>query len=309
MEIQNVTVAGGGILGSQIAFQAAYIGYNVVVYDIAPETVKPRLGQWCDCYLMAMEKMKTDPASFCGGFAKSRDIALEQVNELEQNVHNAYDNIVVSSDLKECVSDADLLVEAVVEDVEVKKQFYREAAGLLPERTLIASNSSTYIPSMFAEATGRPEKFIAMHYSNHIWKMNVTEIMHHPGTAPETIDTAVSFAESLHMIPIRLNKEQPGYIMNSLLIPLMYAGISLYANGVADAETIDKTWRLATGAPYGPLMMTDAIGMGTTYNIIKPYQKASDDDGTLEKVLGLLSGYMAEGKTGMDAGEGFHRYH
>ena len=108
------------------------------------------------------------------------------------------------------------------------------------------------LPSQFAESTGRPEKFLALHFANEIWKHNTAEIMGHPGTDKNVFNDIVAFSKAIGMVALPLQKEQPGYIVNSLLVPLLSAATNLLVNEVADAETIDKTWMVATGAPTGP---------------------------------------------------------
>ena len=154
----------------------------------------------------------------------------------------------------------------------------------------------------------KPQKYLALHFANEIWRNNTAEVMGHPETSKEGFDEVVTFAQAISMIPLELHKEQPGYILNSLLVPFLSAAEELLATGVADCETIDKTWMLATGAPLGPFRILDIVGLTTAYNIgiMDPRSK---DPGTVQgKVAALLKGYIDEGKTGVNAGEGFYKY-
>ncbi|MBQ2509844.1 MAG: 3-hydroxyacyl-CoA dehydrogenase, partial [Erysipelotrichaceae bacterium] len=176
------------------------------------------------------------------------------------------------------------------------------------EDTILVTNSSTLLPSMFAEYTGRPEKYLSMHFANTIWKNNTAEIMGHPGTSQEYYDKVVKFAASIGMVPLQLHKEQPGYILNSMLVPFLSAAQGLWANGVSDPETIDLTWRLATSAPAGPFAILDIVGLETAYNInqMKP---AAHQEGTTEYKIGkLLKEKIDKGETGVNAGKGFYDY-
>ena len=140
--------------------------------------------------------------------------------------------------MKKAMEDTDLVIESLSEDPKAKIAFYEAMAPLLPEKTVIVTNSSTMLPSAFASYTGRPEKYLALHFANQIWKNNTAEIMGHPGTEQKYYDEVVTFAKQIGMIPLQLKKEQPGYILNSLLVPFLNAGQALYANDVADPETI-----------------------------------------------------------------------
>ena len=161
---------------------------------------------------------------------------------------------------------------------------------------------------MFAEYTGRPEKYLSLHFANTIWKNNTAEVMGHPGTGQAAYDEVVRFADSIGMVPLQLHKEQPGYILNSMLVPFLSSAQALWANGVAEPETIDLTWRLATGAPKGPFEILDIVGLETAYNInqMKP---AAQQEGTLENRMGkLLKEKIDRGETGINAGKGFYDY-
>ena len=179
---------------------------------------------------------------------------------------------------------------------------------LLPAKTVLLTNSSTMLPSTFAGYTGRPEKYLALHFANTIWKNNTAEVMGHPGTDPEIYKQTVAFADEINMIPLQLHKEQPGYILNSMLVPFLSAAQALLATGVADFETIDKTWELATGAPAGPFKILDIVGLETAYNInqMKP---DAQTEGAVSNLIGkLLKEKIDRGETGVNNGIGFYDY-
>lgn len=132
--------------------------------------------------------------------------------------------------------------------------------------------------------------------------------MGHPETSKQAYDDVAEFAETISMIPLKLQKEQPGYILNSLLVPFLSAAEALLATGVADCETIDKTWMLATGAPLGPFRILDIVGLTTAYSIVIMDPRSKDPSTVQGKVVALLKGYIDEGKTGVNAGEGFYKY-
>ena len=210
--------------------------------------------------------------------------------------------------MAKAVADAEIVIESMSEDPQAKIGVYTALKDLLPEKTLLFTNSSTMLPSTFAPYTGRPGKYCAVHFANTIWKNNTAEIMGHAGTDPQVFRAAVAFADSINMIPLEVLKEQPGYILNSMLVPFLSAAQALWANGVADVPTIDKTWELATGAPAGPFKILDIVGLETAYNInqMKPDAKT---EGSLTNRLGkLLKEKIDKGETGVNAGVGFYDY-
>lgn len=311
MDIKNVVVAGGGVLGSQIAFQSAYKGFNVKVWlrsEGSIDRAKPKFERWKNVYLQTLEAMKTNPAAYARGLADSPELSDEQIEALKAQVEKAAESIVLTTSYDEAFGDADLVIEAIAEEPKQKIALYTEMQKHLPEHTIVCTNSSTMLPSQFAEYTGRPEKYLALHFANEIWKNNTAEVMGHPGTDPAVYEQVAEFAGKIGMIALRLKKEQPGYILNSMLVPFLTAAESLLANGVADPVTIDKTWMLATGAPVGPFRILDIVGLVTAYNIVIMNPQASDPETTPGKIAATLKKYIDEGKTGVNAGEGFYKY-
>jgi len=283
---KNVTVAGSGVLGYQIAFQTAFHGFNVIVYDINDEV---------------LEKAKQKFDTLSAAFTADLKATPEQLADTEKRLH-------YSSNLADAVKDADLLIEAVPENPAIKNDFYTKLAAVAPEKTIFATNTSTLLPSQFAAVTGRPEKFVALHFANEIWKHNTAEIMRHEGTKQEVFDALIAFAKQIGMVALPLQKEQPGYIVNSLLVPLLSAAMELWAKGVADIETIDKTWKVATGAPVGPFAILDVVGITTAYNINKIAADATQDPIKLQIVEKLKTDYIDKNKLGVATGEGFYKY-
>ena len=180
------------------------------------------------------------------------------------------------------------------------------------------TNSSSLLPSGFAKATGRPAKFLALHFANSIWKQNIAEVMAQAETSQQAFDTVLDFAGEIRMIPLPVNKEKAGYLLNSLLIPYLLSALDLLANGVSDPESIDKAWKLGTGAPRGPFEIFDVVGLTTACNIVEKYQKVPGLINPLLKKMMLpynfkaqkavLKQYIDAGKLGRASGEGFYKY-
>lgn len=311
MSIKKVVVAGGGVLGSQIALQTAYCGFDVTIWlrsEGSIERAKPKLERFKNIYVDTLEQMKTDASAYCRGLSKKTDLTDAELDELKEQAQNAYDSLTLTTSYEEAAKDADLIIEAIAENPEQKIAFYTELAKYMEEKTILVTNSSTLLPSMFAEYTGRPEKYLSLHFANTIWANNTAEVMGHPGTEQEYYDQVVQFAEDINMIPLKLKKEQPGYILNSLLVPFLNAAQALLANDVADHETIDKTWILATGAPAGPFHILDIVGLTTAYNIVIMSPDAKDPETTAGKIAKMLKEKIDAGETGINAGKGFYEY-
>ncbi|MFV0147206.1 3-hydroxyacyl-CoA dehydrogenase [Empedobacter falsenii] len=286
MTFKNVTVAGSGVLGYQIAFQTAFYGFNVTVYDINDEV---------------LEKAKAKFDILAESYKKDLKATEEQLAATKANLQ-------YNSNLAEAVQDADLLIEAVPENPQIKIGFYEQLAKVAPAKTVFATNSSTMLPSQFAEYTGRPAQFVALHFANEIWKHNTGEVMKHPGTSDETFNSVLEFAKQIGMVALPIYKEQPGYIVNSLLVPLLSAALDLYVNEVADVETIDKTWMVATGAPVGPFGILDVVGVTTAYNINKMAADKTQNPTKIKVAAMLKENYIDKNKLGVATGEGFYKY-
>lgn len=283
MNFKQVTIAGSGVLGSQIAFQSAFHGFEVSVYDINEDAIaaaKTRLENLIPVY---------------GEF-------FNDTKRAEQ----AFASLSYYTDLAQAVKDADIVVEAVPERIEIKQSFYEGLAKVAPEKTVFASNSSTMLPSQFAHYTGREEKFLALHFANSIWQNNTAEIMGHPGTEEKYVDEVTDFARAIGMIPFVLKKEQPGYILNSLLVPFLSAAMELWVKDIADPQTIDKNWMISTGAPRGPFAIYDIVGMETPYNL--NLMRAKTDPAAQFVADKIKHEMIDQGKMGMSSGEGFYKY-
>ena len=283
-QIKTLTVLGTGVLGSQIAYQAAFHGFAVTAYDVGGD---------------ALEKARARFARLVGIYR-----AANVGGAGESKAEAALENLRLTANLGDAVADADLVIEAVPELLEVKRDVYRTLADLAPAKTIFATNSSTLLPSDLKDSTGRPDRFLAIHYANNIWAQNIAEVMGTAETDPAVFDAVVDFARNSGLEPIEIRKEKAGYVLNSLLVPLLNAAAGLLLQGVASPETIDKTWRIATGAPSGPFQIYDVVGLGTAYNIAA----SSPDPGSQAFARYLKDNYIDQGKLGVETGEGFYTY-
>ncbi len=316
---KKIVVAGGGVLGSQIAYQAAYCGFDVTIWLRSEGSIgrcQPKLDNLKKTYIEALNLM-ADPvkgeANWCPGLAEMGKFDLDECLKKVENI-----NVKLELDMAKAVKEADLVIESMAENADDKIKFYTTLAPLLDEKTVVVTNSSTLLPSAFAKYTGRPNKYLSMHFANSIWKNNVAEIMVQDKTDKKYFDMICEFANEIRMLALPVLKEKSGYLLNSMLVPFLLSGLDLYANGISDPESIDLAWTKGTGAPKGPFKIFDTVGLTTALNIVDQYQKVP---GLFKPMLSkmimpynfkgmkaILEKYIAEGKLGMSSGEGFYKY-
>jgi 3-hydroxybutyryl-CoA dehydrogenase len=284
-DVHRVLVIGSGTMGLQIGLQAATHGYEVVVYE-------------------------TDPAAREAAPRRLRAYAEEQLaarvidaDELERSLSR----VTVAGDPTTAGADADLLIECVPEDPELKGRVLGQFNELCPPRAVFGTNTSTLLPSMFAEATGRPDRFAALHFHIPVWSANVADVMPHPGTSEETTELLVDFARSVGQIAIRMHRESIGYVFNAVYTAMNRAAITLVANDVASVEDVDRAWMAIMRMPVGPFGMLDDVGIDTAWHITDYWAEVTGD-AQLGANAALLRSYVDRGCTGIKSGEGFYRY-
>lgn len=318
MKYSNVVIAGGGVLGSQIAFQTAFCGFNVTIWLRSEGSItrtQPKLDKLKETYIEEIGKMAEGNGYWCAGIADEGKL---DKDELIAKVNKAYDSIKLELDMKKAVADADLVIESMAENADDKIAFYKTLVPLLPAKTVIVTNSSTLLPSQFAKYTGRADKYLSLHFANSIWKNNTAEIMSQDKTDKKYFDEIMQFANDIRMIALPVLKEKNGYLLNSMLVPFLLSGLDLYASGVSDPKSIDIAWTHGTGAPKGPFQIFDTVGITTAYNIVHQYQSVPGIFSPLLKKMmmpynfkameAILKKYIDEGKLGMSSGEGFYKY-
>jgi 3-hydroxyacyl-CoA dehydrogenase len=285
--LDRLTVLGAGVLGGQIGWHSAFKGKTVVIYDPFPE---------------ALCKAKVAHETYA-------QIYRAQLGASDADIAATRVRLQLAGDLKAAVAQADFVIEAVPEVPDIKTQIYREMAGLLPPHALIATNSSTLLARDFADATGRPAKFCALHFANLIWTLNLAEVMAHASTARETLTAITHFAIEIGMVPIPVQKEQNGYVLNSWLTPLLTAGLSLVVNGVATPENVDRTFMIThRGCAMGPCGLLDVIGMKTGYDVAQYWGTVNNDAQMLQNAAYVKERFLDKGLQGMLGGEGFYKY-
>ncbi|WP_297006119.1 3-hydroxyacyl-CoA dehydrogenase [uncultured Corynebacterium sp.] len=284
-EIRNVTVLGTGVLGSQIVMQAAYAGKNVVAYDIGQELLDKLPDRW--------EWMRGHYAEDLGDYTTEKFDA-------------AVARITTSTDVADAVSTADVVIEAVPENLDLKRKVWGTVGGSVKDSAILLTNSSSLRPSDFADATGHPDRFLALHFANMVWRANTGEVMATAKTDPAVFSRTVEFAREINLRPFPVHKETPGYLLNSLLIPWLDAAGDLYANEVANPHVIDADWKVSTGAPKGPFETYDIVGFNVAVNIGR---NRTDATPSQKKFTDLLEERgIRQGRTGLGDRCGFYEY-
>ncbi len=284
MDIKNVLILGAGSMGSQIGFQCAASGFNVTIYDpfeAALETARKRLAK-LPAWMVNAKRITEEQA----------DTSLARVS--------------YTSDPDTAGSNADFISESVPEDPALKKKVFSQFNDICPEHTIFTTNTSTLVPSMIAEDTGRPDRFCAFHFHD-VRVTNVVDIMPHPGTSPETLESVREFCAAIGQFPIELQKEQHGYVFNTMLADWMDAALKLAANEVASVEDIDRAWMGITHTHLGPFCIMDSVGIGTVHKVTDYWANITKDP-QKTKNAAFLKNYVDRGELGVKTGKGFYSY-
>ena len=280
MKIKKVCVLGAGTLGTRVALQSALSGYEVSVYDINLKALKNAKE--------VMENIVKKLAKASGLESDSGLMAIEK--------------ITFTKDPKVAVNEADIINESVLEEVGVKTEVWKLFGEIAPEKTIFTTNTSYLLPSMFAEVSGRPAKFCALHFHD-VFTAKVVDIMPHPGTDPALIPLLMDFGRSLEQVPVLVKKENNGYIFNTMLMSFIGAAGKLLVNDIASIEDIDKSWMVNFAMPKGPFGILDTIGLETAWHVTK-----NQPDKASQAFAALLKTYVDAGKLGEKSGEGFYKY-
>jgi len=281
--IHHVLVVGAGTMGRQIAWQCASRGFAVTLTDV-------------DDHALAGAARAIDrfAASAVAGGLLARDVADAALAR-------------VRATLEPDTTTVDLVSESVYEDPVLKAEVFARLHAACPPTTLFTTNTSTLLPSMVAAATGRPDRFCALHFHLPVWSANVVDVMAHPGTSPATLATVAAFARRLGQIPIVLRQEHAGYVFNDMFNALNTAAINLVAQGVVPIEDVDRAWMGIMKMPLGPGGWLDDIGLDTVWRITDFWANLVADP-RLRQNADFLKDYVDAGRLGRKAGRGFYDY-
>jgi 3-hydroxybutyryl-CoA dehydrogenase len=284
MEIKKIAVIGLGTLGTQIAVQAAAYGREVRGYDQDPEIFRK-----------TVEKMKFMMVAMGKGPTVAKD-AWEQ----------AAGTVKLVRDLSEAVQDADLVIEAVPEVLDLKRKVFAELDALAPKKALLATNSSSIPVSRIEDATKRPQQCLNMHFYQPAIGFILCDIMGGTRTAPEVIEAARKFIRALDLIPLKVNKEILGFCFNSVWRAVKKQTLYMACNDFVDFRDIDRAWRVFTGMPYGPFAMMDMVGLDVVYDIEMSYYRESNDPKDIPPQA--FKDMLDRKELGAKTGKGFYTY-
>ena len=282
MTIRKVGVLGAGLMGSGIAEICAKAGYDTVVREVSEALVGTGVSRIEASLNKAVEKGKLTAAD--------RDAAWKRIS---------------STTRLEDLADCDLIIEAIVENLDAKKETYRTLDAACQPSTIFCSNTSSLTITEMSAATSRPDRFAGLHFFNPVPVMKLVEVVRTIATSEETAETVYAFAKSLGKEPIRAN-DNSGFIVNRLLVPYLLDAVRALEEGVGTKEDIDKGMELGCGHPMGPLKLLDFVGLDTTYAIAQIMY-----DEYREKRFApppLLKRMVLAGRYGKKSGRGFYEY-
>ena len=282
MAIKTVGVLGCGLMGSGIAQVAAQSGYTTVVREVEQDLLDKGLGRIRKFLADGVEKGKIAP--------EQRDKTLA--------------NLTGTTGF-EAFKDCDIVVEAIVENIEEKARAYTALESVVREATILCSNTSSLCITELAAKTTRPDRFAGLHFFNPVPLMKLVEVIRGLTTSDETYQTVFAFAQSLGKEPITA-PDKPGFIVNRLLVPYLLDAIRSFEHGLGTVEDIDKGMKLGTGYPMGPFTLLDFVGLDTTYYIanimFEEYREPAYAPPPLLKRMVLA------GRLGRKSGQGFYKY-
>ncbi len=276
MALEHVLVAGAGQMGGGIAQVVAASGRRVSLYDSVPGATERALATIERSLARLAEKGGADPAS-----------TLARITPVDGLV------------------EAELLIEAVVEDAQVKRRLFRDADRTLPADAILASNTSSIPIASLAAVTGRPDRVIGMHFFNPVPMLRLVEVIRAESTSDETAAAIVALARELDKEPVEA-RDVAGFVANRILMPFINEAVGALAAGVAEAEAIDTVARLGFGHPIGPLALADLIGLDTCVAIMEVLQAGLGE--ARYEPNPLLRAHVAAGELGRKSGRGFYRY-
>ncbi|NOX32478.1 MAG: 3-hydroxyacyl-CoA dehydrogenase [Deltaproteobacteria bacterium] len=283
-KIKNVLILGAGTMGLQIGLLCAVQGFDVTLYDAFDKALE-QAGQ------------------------RVKKIAGHLVNQgrIEQKKADAgLLRIKFTSDPESAGNTADLVSESVPEDPALKQEVFSLFNKTCPAHTIFTTNSSTFVPSMIAGATGRPDRFAALHFHD-CSITNIVDVMPHPGTSAKTLETILAFCKAIGQYPIELKKEQHGYVFNTMLTELLGSALGLAAKQVASPEDIDRAWMGIMKTHTGPFGIMDSVGLETVYKITSYWAKKINDPKRKANAA-FLKPFVEKGDLGVKTGKGFYEY-
>lgn len=281
--IKKVCVAGGGLMGRQIALNTALHGFEVFLTDSAPAVLEA-VDEWVCEYL---------------------DGRLKKGKLTEEAVGQAKQRLCVVPTLEVAAKDADLVIEAIIEDQGIKEAFFRQADGIVSEDCILVTNSSYMVSSTFASCVRNPSRLANLHYFNPALVMKLTEVVQGPHTSAETVNALMEFSRNTGKDPVWVRKEIDGFIANRLLRAVTNEALYLLDNGIATAQEIDTAAEKGLNYPMGPFRLQDLTGIDLAYLAAR---KVAEDTGFQKPGYKLLEQKYQAKEFGRKSGKGWYDY-
>ena len=278
----SVGVIGAGQMGAGIAQVCAAIGKNVMLCDIKQEFLDNGIGT-------ITKNLE-------------RSLSKERINQ--NDMDNTLGNVNTTLELNE-LKNCDIIIEAIVENIDIKKKLFSDLGNICEDNTILASNTSSIPIGILAEASGRPAKVVGMHFMNPVPVMKLVEVIRAKSTNDDTFNTTFKLAEDLNKVPVLVN-DFPGFVSNRILLPMLNEAMFCVMEGVAEPEAIDTVMKLGMSHPMGPLTLADFIGLDTCLAIMEVLHRDFNDD--KYRPCPLLKEMVEQGKLGKKSGEGFYKY-
>ncbi len=282
-DVNTITVLGAGTMGHGIAQVAAMAGYKVNLRDIKEEFVQS-----------GYEDIE---------WSLGKLVEKDRINQEEAD--QALDNVTPLVDMEEAMQDSDVVIEAAPESMDIKEDVYEEVVEYAPDHTVFTSNTSSLSITDLAELTDRPEKFCGMHFFNPPIRMELVEVIRGEQTDDETMDLIVDLAEDFDKTPVRVRKDKPGFIVNSILVPLMNEASWIVEDGTATIEEVDSTTKYDMGLPMGAFELGDQVGNDVTFHVLKYMHEVLGD---AYEPCPLLARKVENEELGKKTGKGFYDY-
>lgn len=287
--IKNVTVVGGGLMGSGIAQVSAQSGHNVTIVELNKDILD-----------------KTKKSIELSLLRVVKKIYKENPQEGEKFLSETLSRISTSTSLPDVVQDSDLVLEAIVENLSIKHKLFKSIDDIAPEKTIFASNTSSLGIGEIASVTNRKDRFAGLHFFNPVPVMKLLEVVKTPETSDETYEKLMAWAKAIGKTAITC-KDTPGFVVNRLLIPLLAESIRMLERGDASPKDIDIAMKLGAGHPMGPIELADYVGHDTTNSILNGWHKKFPEN-PLFNPLPSLQKLVDEKKLGIKTGEGYYSY-
>lgn len=284
MDIKVICIVGAGNMGHQLALQAAISGFTVYCTDINEVT---------------LQKAEKFAANWLTGRLEKGKISATEVDAINRR-------LVFTDNLETAAQNADLVIEAAVEILSVKRDLFAKLDQICPPHAILATNSSYLVSSKIADATNRPEKVLNMHFFNPALVMKLVEVVKGPHTSEETVQTVLDVSRALGKVPTRVNKEIYGFVCNRIFSAITKEGCYLLDQGIASIEDIDNAVRNGLGHPMGPLELLDLTGIDLEYSVLM--ERFQDTGDAKDRPSPAIVERYALGNYGRKSGKGFYEY-